>query len=301
MKFATSTGDYSSYCTAYEERIRHIFNAGFRHIDMSFYSPATEDAAIMTPDWRDRMLKIKDLGAELGVDFVQAHSPGGNPLTDDGTLLETTLRSIECCAILGIPNTVYHAGWGDGIGKEEFFRRNREFFQKLVPTLERTGVNLLIENSTRANMGEKWYFFTGADMKEYLEFVGHPLLHACWDTGHANIEGHQYQDLLDLGTALYAIHFNDNRGYGDEHISPYLGTMNMDEVMHGLLDCGYRGCFTMECDTTLRPAKYWQGDRRSWSGDARLANPPLILADAREKLLYETGKYILQQYDLWED
>lgn len=297
MRFATTTGDFDAYFQSTPEKVRQIHLAGFSSIDISFYDRNASNS------WESEIPKLKDLEQELGVAYVQAHCPGGNPLCHDQNwqpLLDATITSIRCCGLLGIPNTVIHAGWADHLGKEAFFEENLKFFQLLFPAMEQYGVNLLIENSTRANMGERYYFYTGSDMKEFLEYANHPLLHACWDTGHANIEGHQHQDLVDLGKELYAIHFNDNRGTLDEHIHPFMGTMSVDEIMHGLLDANYQGAFTMECNSTLRPASYWLGNRHPYSRDERLFNPPLAIAQASEKLLFETGKAILQAYDLWD-
>ena len=49
-----------------------------------------------------------------------------------------------------------------------------------------------------------------------------------------------------------AIHYNDNRGGGDEHIAPFLGTLNHDEVITALIDVGFKGYFTLECDSMLK-------------------------------------------------
>ena len=197
--------------------------------------------------------------------------------------------------MLGIPHTVYHAGWKLGLSKEEYFEQNMRFVRRLIPTMEKTGVMLLIENSTRANMGERYYFYTGQDMVDFIEYADHPLLGACWDTGHANIEGHQYNDIVALGHHLRALHFNDNRGHGDEHIMPYLGTMSVDEVMCGLRDIGYRGDFTFECDSSLRPANCWQGNRRRWK-DEIIAEPTAAMYEIMERALYVCGEQILTAY-----
>ena len=60
------------------------------------------------------------------------------------------------------------------------------------------------------------------------------MLHACWDTGHANCEGSQYDDIITLGKELFAIHYNDNHGAKDEHLIPFLGTLNHDEIINAL-------------------------------------------------------------------
>ena len=52
--------------------------------------------------------------------------------------------------------------------------------------MEKYGVNVLHENSTSANM--PWYYpKTGADMREFCDYVDHPLFGACWDTAHGNL------------------------------------------------------------------------------------------------------------------
>ena len=167
--------------------------------------------------------------------------------------------------------------------------------------MERNNVNVLCENSTQRNMGEIYYPNSGSDIKEFVKFVDHPLFHACWDTGHANCEGNQYDDITAIGSDLFALHINDNRGYGDEHILPYLGTVNMDEIVNALLDIGYKGYFTFEGGCSLRPAKYWQGDRRTFEKDTRLAEPQLFMQKHLEKLMYDMGVYMLKQYDCFEE
>ena len=301
MKLATTTYDFACLAT-HEERVRHIVDAGFRHIDLNLY----EDADIlpfMGEDWAERALALRRYAESLGADFVQAHSPGGNPLgstEEQDKIVRTTCRSIEVCELLGIPCTVVHSGYLPGVGKEEYYRLNRAFYERLLPTAERCGVMVLIENSTRANMGEKYFFFDGADMAEFLDWMGHPLLHACWDTGHANVEGHQCADLLALGSHLKALHINDNRGRMDEHLMPYAGSVSMDEVMDGLLRSGYQGYFTLEASSTpIRPGN-WLVPKSVWPAQQRLLEPPLFLYDGLERLLYQLGEYILKAYDCLE-
>ena len=166
--------------------------------------------------------------------------------------------------------------------------------------MEKNQVNVLHENTTSVNMS--WYFpKTGAEMKEFAKYIDHPLFHACWDTGHANCEGNQYQEIMDIGEELYAVHINDNRGFQDEHIIPFMGTVNMDEVMHALLDVGYKGYFTLESGSSLRSSNYWLGHRKAFEQDNRLANPPLYLQKELERFMYKTGKYILETYGVFEE
>ena len=302
MKIATSTGDFGHYCKTDEERIRQLHQAGFKYIDLSMYR-FTPDCAYMQDGWEKETKKIKNLADELGMQFVQAHSQGGNPFNHWETdfIVAATLRSIEICAKLGIKNTVVHAGIKLGITKEEWFKLNKEFYNKLLPTAEKYGVNVLCENSTSVNVEGYYYANSGKDMREFIEYVNHPNFHVCWDTGHANCEGSQYEEIMALGEHLYAIHYNDNHGNADEHILPYFGTLNHDEVINALLDVGYKGYFTLECDSSLRQPKCWLGDRRAFERDKRALVPPYFMQQDIEKLLYKTAKYLLEQYGLFEE
>ena len=298
MRLATTTGDLVRWFPTYEEQLTYLARAGFRNVDLSMYSMPPSHR-FMGENWEAEVEKVKEAADLLGLTFVQAHSPGGNPLAKDASfdhLLASTIRSIEVCGKLGIPATVVHSGVLAGIGKEEYHRLNLEFYRLLFPVMEKTGVAVLIENSCKPNMGGNYFFLDGQDMKEFLALANHPLLHACWDTGHANVEGHQYEDIVALGDDLWALHINDNRGGGDEHVMPFLGTASFDEVMQALRAIGYSRHFTLECDSSLRPYRYWQGDRRAYGEKGPLAEPPRELAVIMEQALYVAGAHLLRAY-----
>ena len=304
MKLATTTCDFDGYFNTYQEKIDAVAEAGFKYIDLSMYVIEKDDELLVSGKWKDNAKRILDTSKAKGLDFVQAHSPGGNPIAGDGNakiLIDATIRSIEICGVLGIPNIVVHAGMMKGYTKEQFFDENREFFRKLIPAMERNNVNVLCENSTQKNMGDMYFTNSGKDMKEFVEYVNHPLFHACWDTGHGNCEGNQYDDIKVIGNDLFAVHINDNSGRGDEHVIPYLGTVNMDEVMNALIDIGYKGVFTFESGSSLKPYKYWLGNRREYEKDTRLREPRLFMQKHLEKLMYDIGEYILKSYDCFEE
>ena len=303
MKIATTTRDFANFFDNDSDRIRELHRAGFRYIDLSMYS-FKPDSVYLRDGWQDEVYKIKELAESLGMKFVQAHSQGGNPLSDNEEvrdfILKATNRSLEICEILGIKNTVVHNGRQKGLTKKEWFEENKKFYSKLFPMMEKCGVNVLCENSTKINMGENYFINSGKDMREFIEFVNHPMIHACFDTGHANCEGSQYDDLMALGDELYAIHYNDNRGNADDHVIPFGGTLNHDEILNALIDVKFKGYFTLECTSTLRESTYWTAKRRKFDRESRLVEPPLFMQRQIEKLLYETAEYLLSTYGLLE-
>lgn len=308
MRLANTTGNAAKQFYSHTDRVRMMYEAGFRYLDLSLYDPINSDL-FETDGWEERVEQLKEFACNLGVTFVQAHSRGGNPLNRNGEELEalfaSTVRSIEVCGRLGIPHTVVHVGFSSDLtytpeNKKAYFDGNLKFFSRLYPVMEKYGVGVLVENSTHANTGNMFYLYTGADMRGFLEYAHHPLLHACWDTGHANADGAQYQHLLDLGDHLHGLHVNDNRSERDEHMMPWMGSTNMDEIMCGLLDIGYKGDFTFECDSALVNPGYWLGARKEFPRETRLAKVPYEIQLEAEKLLYKMGEYILKAYDVFE-
>ncbi len=304
MKLATTTEDFTRFSCSICDSLTYIAEAGFRYVDLNQYVPKLYPE-LFGDNWKNEVKKIKEQAESLGLTFVQSHSPGMNPFDKDADynyIVDCVKRSVEVCGMLGIKNTVLHNGYDRNIkSKDEFTEKNIKFFSEFLPLAQENGVNILCENTTYKNMPD-WYFpVSGNQLLDFVKDMGHPLVHACWDTGHCNCEGNQYEHILALGKELYALHINDNSGRGDEHVIPYFGTLNMDDVMHGLIDSGYNGYFTFESGMSLRPAKYWQGNRQAFENDTRLCEPQLFMQKRVESLMYEIGEYILRQYDCFEE
>ena len=304
MKIATTTGDFAIFLDNDADKIRELHRAGFGYIDLNMYT-FTPECVYMNDGWQDEVYKIKQLAEELGMKFVQAHSQRGNPLSDDlahaDFIKKATIRSIEICEILGIKNTVAHTGHAPDIDKEEYFARAKAFYETLLPTAERCGVNVLCENSPGMVLGNRHALITGKDMRDFVKYVDHPNFHACWDTGHANIMGSQYDEIMDIGDELYAIHYNDNHGKSDDHIAPFLGRMNHDEVICALIDVGYKGYFTLECDSSLIEYNKWTGERRRFERSGKLREPQLFMQRHIEAMMYDTAKWMLEEYGIFDE
>ena len=298
MRIATTTGDFignydtgnfkSGYLANDKAILDLLYEAGFRYVDLSMYS-FTADCDYMQSDWATKIAELKSYADSLGMTFVQAHSQGGNALNaaEYESLVAYTLRQIEICAALGIENIVVHPGYKAGYTKQQWFDGNKIFFDALLEKAEECGVNVLCENSTSANLGSIYWANSGADMREFIEYVNNPYFHACWDTGHGNCEGSQYNDIIALGDELYAIHYNDNLGDYDTHMIPYFGTLNNTRVFRALAKIGYSGYLTFECDGSSRVNGNWSGPSdagaTAWNTLTRLD---------QEKLLYRVGEYL---------
>lgn len=317
MKLATTLGDLKAYANTPAETVRLFEGTGFKLLDFDFYSMNHPDSILMQDDWMRYIEDAANEAAKLGFRFVQAHSPSGSFFKKGeayDTYIKTTCRSIEACKFLGIENIVVHSvfatGNGPHLGRQGFMEANKQFYSEFIPTMEKTDVNVLIENSSETNMGmpvdtapgqSEGLFYYAEDMLELLDYMNHPLLHVCWDVGHAAMRDmDQYAALTTLGDQLRALHIQDNFGKTDDHIAPLQGVLNMDEIMCGLIDSGYKGYFTFEASNIIRRTNIWPIYRREWTRETRLANPPVELMRKGIGLLYEIGKTILSAYDVYE-
>ena len=299
MKLATTTGDFNSYTGSQVESLRLIREAGFRYADYSFGHDYATRTGVYAEDCEAHLERVGQACADLGIRPVQAHSPMGTPLNDpDGRFLADTLRCVDACGYWGIPNLVVHSGYARGLDREATYAANKAFFLPLLERAETYGVNILAENFNRMCVEGLWWIDNAADLLGLIEYVDHPLFHAVWDAGHANLqEMPQDAELRLLGSHVRALHIQDNCGDTDAHLLPFLGTMSLDAVMHGLADIGYDGYFTFEVGEIFRSRR----ERRPYPADERLLQAPLALKCAAERCLYELGKCVLETYGCFEE
>lgn len=304
MKLATTTGDFALYTNSQFEAMKYIHAAGFRYLDYSFGMDYKERTGVYSDDWKGHIQQVKELADALSITFIQAHAPmgfpWGMPLAKKEPLpqfIADNQRCIEACAMLGIPNIVVHSGYRKGLTREETFAENKEFYMELLRFAEPYGVNILTENFNKMEVPGLYWIDNAPDLRALIDYVDHPLFHACWDIGHANLqEMPQDEALRLLGGHVRALHIQDNMGDKDSHFAPYFGTTNMDSVMHGLMEIDYKGYFTFESDAILlNPVR-----RRPYAKDTRLLRAPLGLRIEAEKYMYQIGRYVLSAYDCYE-
>ncbi len=301
MKIATTTSDFSSYTSDALMASRYIKRAGFKYIDYGFGDDFAKSVGFFSNDYDGWLKKLKKYMEKSSVKYVQAHSPMGRPIVKDdeqSAFIEGTKLCVKACADLGVENIVVHSGYDSGLSKEETFEKNRRFYLEILKYAEEFGVNILTENFNKMCIPDLFWIDNATDLLELIKYVDHPLFHACFDIGHANLqEMPQHEELAILGKHVKAIHVQDNLGDDDYHLAPFFGTTNFDSVMKGLKDVDYKGYFTFEACNIMVPGPR----RRSFEESDLLLNPPLGLKIKAESLIYEIGKTILGAYGMFEE
>jgi sugar phosphate isomerase/epimerase len=126
-------------------------------------------------------------------------------------------------------------------------RRNLESIEKLLPTAERLGITLMVENVEGDDADSL------APILDALPTVG---LHL--DIGHANIGTRRKSNVESLlqryGDRLKHIHLSDNKGKSDDHLAIGAGTIDWRRELRAVKAMGYDATFTLETfygDSTL--------------------------------------------------
>lgn len=302
MKIATTIGELYKLGLSPADTVRCYQGTGFKYLDYSFYTVhAKENSPYMVDDdrvWKKEIEDVISAADECGFKFIQAHTPGVNPgrPCNYEKELRAIHRSIEACAMLGIPVAVMHTSFGKDYeypgDRDGYFEFNKKFVLDVLKAAEKYGVTICLENTSNGNMGIQYFPRTAAELNDLIAYISHPLVAACWDTGHAVMDNKfdQYAELKELGKNLRAVHIHDNGVFGDQHLAPYCGPLQLDSVMKALIDIDYQGSFTFEASMFLNAC----------NGDGPLKQLPLEIRKDGLALLYKIGKFALETYNVFE-
>lgn len=297
MKLATTIGEVYAFTASPAEAVSMYKDTGFKYLDYSFYSVIRDGSPYMDESdlrWKREVEDAGKMAESLGFTFVQAHTPSYNPegRCDHERSLRAVVRSMEACGMLGIRNAVIHTAFSAKYPypekMDEYCKASRVFLEKFLPYSERFNVTLCVENSCTINTGGNCFFMTGAEARSFVEDMNHPYLGVCWDVGHAAMQGcDMYKELVTLGKHLKTVHIHDNNGRSDEHLAPYCGIIDYNAIVKALLDIEFGGYFCFEADSFYK-------------AKPGLACPSKEVKRLALKLLYETGKDLLEKHGCFE-
>lgn len=166
--------------------------------------------------------------------------------SDDLTVRQAAVdklkEHLELGAALGCPVVVgtMRGNLPDSSYREEYLERLADGLRQLDAYAGEIGGSLLVENIHQYTSN---YLCTVAEVGDYIRKLALPHLKLHIDTHSMHIEDKnpaeaikQYSDVLGY------VHFSDsNRGY------PGAGSIDFKAYVHALLDAGYEGYITAEC------------------------------------------------------
>ena len=120
------------------------------------------------------------------------------------------------------------------------YERSHKRVKELIPTAEKLGVTICIENVWNA------FLLSPIEFARYVDEFNNPWLRAYFDVGNVVIFGYPQDWIRTLGNRIVKIHLKDFKSKGYEWKNLRDGDVNWPEVRAALAEVGYEGYVTPE-------------------------------------------------------
>ena len=239
----------------YAQSINAFFNASIDELE-DFFAPH------------------RDAAERAGVKIHQMHMPypiyvpKGSRKLNEYLWHEVAPKSMELCAFFGCQYIVIHGfKLARFLGSEDAeWEETERFIRSIAPMAKEHGITICIENLYDGIGG---HLIEGpcCNAKKSAERIdrineeyGAEVLGFCFDTGHANVIGLDFETFLGtLGHRLKVLHIHDNDGVRDLHQIPFTFTRtrentsstDWDGFIRGLRAIHFDGVLNFETGPTL--------------------------------------------------
>ena len=273
MKLCTTTALLSEACDDSKlisgpEAVRRLSEAGYESLDFNFSFFRYEDYILRGEGWERRIDEVAEMAAKCGVTFAQSHIPfckishEFDPFLKDPLNLEyfneCTRRAYIASGMLGVRYATIHPLTDiRTFSAEDSLKRNHEYYDSYIELGMKYQVGSAYENMfTPYNRSVVVRYCQHPDeLAELVDSYGSQKVGVCWDFGHANeAKLDQPGSLRRLGKRIKNLHINDNSGTRDEHLLPFLGTVDWFSVIPVLAEIGYDGDLAFEAGQMTRKA-----------------------------------------------
>jgi len=243
------------------EMIEYFHKVGFNAIDFDI-----ETVPAMGENWKEILGKAASLAAKYDICMDYGHLPYQKVIIDGKEdkkqFYKNMMLSIEAAGFAGIVHAVIHtisAPKTTYEDSEKMVTKNIEYLTPFAEQAQKYGVKLVFENM-RSPKEKEGYHRYGSTADEIIRFADYFSMENCWDFGHAHTTGLvQSVEIAKFEKRLAVLHVNDNHGNDDEHLMPFLGTIDWIDAMKGLKATGFSGCFNFETKTFRIPPQAREG------------------------------------------
>jgi hexulose-6-phosphate isomerase len=160
-------------------------------------------------------------------------------------------KIVQIAAWLGAETILYIPGMVSAVFVPEFTPQPydrvdtwaHESLRRLLPTAERLGVRIGVENVWNR------YLLSPVEMRAFIDGFGSPLVGSYFDVGNVMLYGHPEHWIQILGARIFAVHLKDFRvavGNLDGFVDLLSGNVDYPAVMRAFQQIGYNGPFTAE-------------------------------------------------------
>ena len=217
----------------------------------------------------------KEADEASGIRIHQMHMPYPNFIptatdkVNDFLLKEMAPKSMEVCNFLDCKYIVVHGlKMTKYLGSEELeWEQTKRYLDYVLPMAKDMGIVICIENLYESS-GKHIIEGPCCDARKAAaridavnEEYGAEVLGFCFDTGHANLVGIDFESFITtLGSRLKVLHTHDNDGVADLHQLPFVYTKtrenkpstDWDGFVKGLRNIGFDGTINFETAPVLK-------------------------------------------------
>ena len=212
---------------------------------------------VQKDDWREYASAFRGFADGAGITIHQTHCPFNryHPEIPDADFLPLVSRAVDASAILGAKYMVVHAdeyrlSAGETYSSARICEAMYDRFAPFVEQAKKKNVGIAVENLFEDGFGGKprsRYTSTVEELLSLVERFHDPAVTVCWDFGHAHV-AFGNDSLAAFKQALPHLsctHVHDNT-HGDQHLIPYLGTLDWTGHLRAMKEQGYSGNLTYE-------------------------------------------------------
>lgn len=258
MKISANSG-YLIGRYGHEKAFYLLKEAGFDATDVGLGDMTRDESPYNLAGYQEYAQKVRDAADKVGLEINQSHAPFKYPLDiweNRPDLMDILRRSIEISGIFGTKVEIIHPWHHPEFHghEDEIFEKNMEYYNALIPTAKACGVKIGVENMFQVDPRRRHIVHDTCskadDFIRYIDTLNSDAIVACLDIGHVGVilrDDEPWDMVRALGhDRLHALHVHDNDYRGDQHLLPYAGKINWQEVTRALGEIDYDGDFTYE-------------------------------------------------------
>lgn len=217
----------------------------------------------------------KEAAKAAGITIYQMHMPypiyvpRGKNEWNEYLLHQVAVKSMEICRYLECPYIVVHGfKLARYLGTEELeWQETAKLLDRILPMAKEYGITVCMENLYES-VADHLVEGPGCDVHKavsridaYNQKYGAEVLGFCFDAGHANLIGLDFEQFLTaLDHRLKVLHLHDNDGRSDLHQIPYTFTRTRENVsstdwegmLRGLKKIHFAGTLSFETAPVLK-------------------------------------------------
>ncbi len=221
--------------------LRAIAEAGFTHVHWCHHW--NTDFVYSTSE----IGQIQHWLGELGLEVTDIHASAGKEKGWASALeyerlagVELVANRLEMAASIGCDVAVLHIPGEpeDEPSRLSYWDRVRRSLDALEQHSRATGVRIGLENG---GTPQSWVPIARVLSDYAPDFAG-----VCYDSGHGNISGDGLDQLATHAERLLAVHLHDNDGSGDQHMLPFMGTVDWERLVGLIAESSYRKWVNLE-------------------------------------------------------